>query len=201
MVFAAVLRPTLVGILLLSACDASPEVIGPVPAPLALSAHANGVTARASGGGHFSGQFFPGAPGQFAFTATQRDPITGDADGRYHFSSTVDGLAVEIHGRITCLTVDAENLGRAWMGGVITKNESEHPLYTGPTGQVGRDSWFRVVDYGEGLNAPGADRASFIFVEPTGGFTSARAFCDARLWFPEDRLTNPLASGNIQVRH
>lgn len=197
---AAGLGATLVGILLLGACDAATEVIGPAPAPLALSAHASGVTARASGGGHFVGQFFPGAPGQFAFTALQRDPATGDADGRYHFSSTVDGLAVDIRGRITCMTVDPENPGRAWMGGVITKNVSEHPLYAGPTGQVGRESWFRVVDYGEGAKASQPDRVSFIFVEPTGGFTRARDFCDARLWFPEDRLTNPVRNGNIQVR-
>ena len=198
---AAVLAPTLVVILLLAACDEAPEVIGPAPAPLALTAHASGATARASGGGHFFGQFFFGVPVQFAFTAIQRDPATGAADGRYHFSSTVDGLAIEIHGRITCMTVDPDNPGRAWMGGVITKNESAHPLYTGPTSQVGRDSWFRVVDYGEGVNASQADRASLVFVEPTGGFASARAFCDARLWFPEDRITNPLLSGNIQVLH
>ena len=196
---AAVLSPTLAGILLLGACDAAPEAIGPEPAPLALSAHADGVTAHASGGGHFFGQFFFGVPVRFAFTAIQRDPATGDADGRYHFSSTVNGQAIEIQGRITCMTVDPENPGRAWMGGVITKNESEHPFYTGPTSQVGRDSWFRVVDYGEGANASQPDRASLAFVEPTGGFTSARDFCDARLWFPEDRITNPLLSGNIQV--
>jgi hypothetical protein len=197
----AALGPTVAAILLLSACDAGPNVIGPEPAALALSKHANGVTARASGGGHFSGQFFPGVPGRLAFTAIQRDPTTGEADGRYHFSVSDDGLAVRIRGRITCMTVDPENPGRAWIGGVITKNESEHPLYTGPTSEVGRESWFRVVDYGEGANASQPDRASFIFVEPTGGFTSARAFCDARLWFPEDRLTNPMLTGNIQVRH
>lgn len=197
----AVLGPALAGFLLLGACDAPPEVLGPETAPLVLSAHADGGTARASGGGHLFGQFFFGVPVQFAFTAIQRDPITGDADGHYHFSSTVNGQTIEIHGRITCMTVDPENPGRAWMGGVITTNESEHPLYTGPTSQVGRDSWFRVVDYGEGANVSQADRASFVFVEPTGGFSSARDFCDARLWFPEDRITNPLLSGNVQVVH
>lgn len=197
----AVLGPTLAGILLLGACDWAPEVVGPEPAPPSLSTHADGVPARASGGGHFFGQFFFGVPVQFAFTAIQRDPNTGEADGRYHFSSTVNGQAIEVHGRITCMTVDPENPGRAWMGGVITKNESEHPLYTGPTSQVGRDSWFRVVDYGEGADASQPDRASLVFVEPTGGFTSARDFCAARLWFPEDRITNPLLSGNIQVLH
>jgi hypothetical protein len=196
----AVLGQILTGILLLGACDASPEVIGPEPAPPAWSAHANGVTAKASGGGHFFGQFFFGVPVQFAFTAVQRDP-SGDAHGNFHFSTTVDGLAIDIHGRITCMTTDPANPGRAWMGGVITKNTSEHPAYTGPTSQVGRDSWFRVVDYGEGASASQPDRASSIFVEPTGGFTSARAFCEAQLWFPEDRFTNPLLHGNIQVSH
>jgi hypothetical protein len=191
----------LAGLLLLGACDAAPEMIGPESALLSLSSHANGATTMASGGGHFFGQAFPGVPVQFAFTAIQRNATTGEADGRYHFSSVVGGLAIEIHGRITCLTVDPANPGRAWMGGVITQNESEHPLYTGATSQVGRDSWFRVVDYGEGSNASQPDRSTLVFVEPTGGFTSARAFCDSKLWFPDDRLTNPVVSGNIQVRH
>jgi hypothetical protein len=175
------------------------EVIEPAQARPALSADASEATASASGGGHLLGQFFPGVPVQFGFTAIQRDP-SGDADGSYDFSTAVNGQAIKIHGRITCMTTDPANPNRAWIGGVITKNDSEHPLYTGPTSQVGRDSWFRVVDYGEGGNASQPDRATFIFVEPTGGFTSARAFCDSRLWFPEDRLTNPLLRGNIQVR-
>lgn len=194
----AAIGPLLTGILLLGACDATSDVTGPEPATPAWSAHDNGVTARASGGGHFFGQFFFGVPVQFAFTAVQRN-LAGDADGSYHFSTTVDGLAIEIHGRITCMTTDPANPGRAWMGGVITKNTSEHPVFTGPTSQVGRDSWFRVVDYGEGASALQPDRATFSFVEPTGGFTSARDFCDSRLWFAEDRVTNPLLDGNVQV--
>jgi hypothetical protein len=188
----------LVGVLVLGGCGATPEPIGPAPAPPALRAAASGVTARASGGGHLLGEFSLGVPVQFAFTAVQRDP-SGDADGSYHFSATVDGLGVEIHGRITCMTTDPANPNRAWLGGVITKNASAHPLYTGPTSQVGRDSWFRVVDYGEGAGASQPDRATLVFVEPTGGFTSARAFCESRLWFPGDRVTNPLRDGNIQV--
>jgi hypothetical protein len=184
--------------LFLSGCEA-PEVIGPAQATRASSVQASGTKVSASGGGHFLGQFFFGVPVQFGFTAVQRD-ASGDADGSYHFSAAVNGQAIEIHGRITCMTTDPANPNRAWMGGVITKNESEHPLFTGPTSQVGRDSWFRVVDYGEGTNASQPDRATFVFVEPTGGFTSARAFCDSRLWFPEDRVTNPLLHGNIQVR-
>ena len=197
----AVLALTLAGTLLPGGCDAAPEVVGPEPAAPALSGHSRGVTAWAIGGGTFSGDFFPGAPGRFAFVAVQRDAATGDAHGHYSFASTIDGQAVEIHGRITCMTVDPANPGRAWMGGVITRNRSKHPQYTGPTSQVGRESWFRVVDYGEGAHASEADRASFIFVEPTGGFTTGQAFCDARLWFPEDRLTNPVLRGNIHVRH
>jgi hypothetical protein len=56
-----------------------------------------------------------------------------------------------------------------------------------------------VVDYGEGANATQADRTTMLFFEPTGGFSRARDFCDSLLWFPDDRVTNPLLSGNIQV--
>ena len=198
---AAVRGAAIAAILLLGSCDAGPEAMGPERAPMEGRSHGLGGRVWAGGGGHFVGLFFPGAPGRFAFAARQRDPASGDADGRYRFSGVIDGLSVEIQGRITCMTVDPQNPGRAWMGGVITRNRSEHPLYTGPTSQPGRDSWFRVVDYGEGAGASQPDRVSFIFVEPTGGFTRARDFCDARLWFPEDRLTNPLSGGNIQVVH
>jgi hypothetical protein len=189
------------GVLLPGGCEPAAQAIGPdSSAPSARIAFANGVTARASGGGHFHNPAF-GVDVQFAFTAVQRDP-SGDATGNFHFSATsLTGQAIDVHGSITCVTTDPENPRRAWMGGVITKNKSEHPVFTGETSQVGRDAWFRVVDYGEGANATQADRATMIFFEPAGGFTSAEGFCQSQLWFPDDRLTNALLNGNIQVIH
>ena len=135
---------------------------------------------------------------EFNFSAVQRTG-SGDADGNFHFASSPEGKALDIHGYITCMTTDPANPGRAWMGGVITKNESEHPTFVGDTKEVGDDAWFRVVDYGEGGSAQ-PDRTTNIFFEPTGNFHSAREFCDSLLWFPDDRVTNPLLDGNIQVK-
>lgn len=187
------------GILLVGGCDKTPEVFDPeaLPAP---STHVPGVTATASGGGHFHNPAF-GVDVQFAFTAVQLDH-SGAATGTYHFTATsLTGLAIDVRGRISCMTTDPTNPGRAWMGGLITKNESEHPVFTGETSRVGRDGWFRVVDYGEGSNAAQPDRATMIFFEPAGGFTNAADFCDSQLWFAGDRLTNPLLNGAVQVNH
>ena len=210
----AVLGPAMAG-LLLAGCD-TPRLTSPtagidpdavpqwtVPAPAtALSVWANGVTARAGGGGHFHLTLSSGLDTdvQFAFTAVQRD-ASGDANGNFHFASSPEGMALNIHGYITCMTTDPANPGRAWMGGVITKNESQHPAFVGETKEVGDDAWFRVVDYGEGGNALQPDRTTSIFFEPTGNFHSGREFCDGQLWFANDRVTNPLLNGNIQVKH
>ena len=84
---------------------------------------------------------------------------------------------------------------------MITKNESEHPSFMGENSRVGKDAWFRVVDYGEGGSASQPDRTTMIFLEPAGGFRSAQEFCQGQLWLPDDRLTNRLLNGNIQVDH
>ncbi len=195
------------GILLLSGCDAPKQPIGPDPVPhsadlarqATMHSGEGGVTARASGGGHFERVLFGEvARFQFAFTALQRN-LSGDADGRFHFSSAVGGLAVEFHGRVTCFITDPATR-RAWVGGVITKNDSEHPNWMGEIHQAGRDSWFRVVDYGEGSAASQPDRSSIMFFEGTAGFQTARDFCESGFWLPDDVFTSPLLHGNIQVR-
>lgn len=196
-----VLVPLLAAMSLIGGCEHQPVGPDPVPqatgraAPMTAGASA-AVTDSASGGGHFHNPAF-GVDVQFAFTAVKRS-ASGHAVGNYHFMS-VDGLSINIHGRVDCMTTDPENPGRAWMGGVITRNESEHPAFQGENSRVGKDAWFRVVDYGHGGSASQPDRTTMIFFEPAGGFTSAQQFCQAQLWFPEDRLTNPLSNGNIRV--
>jgi hypothetical protein len=161
----------------------------------------NGTTAVASGGGHFIDVQLPGIEWQFAFTAVQRDP-SGDAAGRYHYLGSLDGLTIDFRARVTCMMADPTT-GRAWIGGVVTSNESQHPLFTGAIHQVGQPTWFRVADYGEGADAPKPDRATRIFFTGSGGFTSAEVFCASGFWPILDgveRITSPLMNGNVQVK-
>jgi hypothetical protein len=161
----------------------------------------NGTTAVATGGGHFIDVQVPGIDWQFAFTAVQQDP-SGEADGRYHYIGSLEGLAIDFRAKVTCMMADPTT-GRAWIGGVITSNESQHPLFTGAIHQVGRPTWFRVADYGEGADAPKPDRATRIFFTGSGGFTSAEVFCASGFWPILDgveRITSQLMNGNIQVK-
>ena len=183
---------TAAAVLVLAGCDAPPETTGPE-----FSSHA-GVTGSANGGGHFDA----GVDVVFSFGIVQFNGF--DATGQLRFSTALGGQAIEFHGRATCLAIDAEN-GRAWVGGVVTQNNSTHPSFTSPVHQVGRDIWFRVVDYGEGGKAPQADRTTFVGFEGSAGIITSEEYCQTRPWPgpPDDVVdarTGPVTEGNIQVR-
>ncbi len=123
----------------------------------------------------------------------------GFAFGRFRQSLIFQDLAVDFKGRVTCLAVDAEN-GRAWVGGVVTENNSEHPSFTTEIHQPGRDVWFRVLDTGPHNAEP--DRSTFMGFEGAAGIITSQEYCDAQIWPndpPNDR-TNPVTSGNILVK-
>jgi hypothetical protein len=172
----------------------APGHIGLDTAGSAPSLTSNGPGPNASGGGQLlvSNVF----EGTFAFNAVQTG--NGGAVGQLHYSLLFQGLPVEFYGRVTCFAVDSTH-HRAWMGGVITQNLSEHPTYTTPRTQVGRDIWFRVVDYGEGAGAP-ADRSTFVGFEGDRGIITSAEYCAARLWVDGDVGTQPVIHGNIQVK-
>jgi len=191
------------GIFALGACDATPYVSGPAPAPEhSFSTHA-GATATAAGAGHFIDFLNPAIEWQFAFNAVQRKS-SGEADGQYHFRGSLNGLAIDFHARVTCMITDPET-GRTWLGGVVTQNRSELPPFSdGDIYQAGQPTWMRAADYGEGAGAPKPDRASRIFFTGSGGFLTAEEFCVSGFWPIADgveRITSPLQNGNIQVNH
>lgn len=145
------------------------------------------------GGGYY---LFQGAfPIQFSFSAVQQ--ADGEAVGQFHQKGDVGGVWVEVYGEVTCLAVDPST-NRAWIGGVVTKNNSDAGNQD-PINQPGRDVWFRVVDYGEGVS-PLADRTSFYGFEGAGGIFTSAEYCAARIWPDGDARTHPVTSGNIQVR-
>jgi hypothetical protein len=132
----------------------------------------------------------------FTFNAVQTG--TGGAEGRLHYALTLEGLPAEFYGRVTCFAVNPVT-HRAWVGGVVTENLSQHPSYTTPRTQVGRDIWFRVVDNGEGSDAV-PDRSTFVGFEGDRGILTSAEYCARKLWVDGDVGTHPVTAGNIQVR-
>jgi hypothetical protein len=181
--------------LVLSACDASQDLTAPAATPL-FSAGSR-VTGHANG----SGTFNIGAPGAditFDLTALLRDD--GSASGSVHYLADLTdfGLAtIEIRFDVTCLALDVA-LGRAWIGGVVTENNSTNELFaTDPKRQVGRDVWFRVEDNGNGASET-LDRSTQLGFEGSSGIITSEQYCAARLWpaAPAHQVT----TGNVSLR-
>ena len=153
-----------------------------------------GVTASATGGGHL---LVGGALDvTFSFSANQK--LDGSANGRFHHSVELQGQLIEFHGEVTCVSVDAEE-GRAWIGGVITRNNSEHPDFTTERTQPGMDIWLRVLDSGEGGNTED-DRSTFVGFEGDAGIITSLEYCAVQPWPDNNERTSPVVQGNIQVR-
>lgn len=150
--------------------------------------------AKASGGGKYilSGTF----NGGFAFAALQTS-ADGTAKGQLRHTLDFNGELIDFHGDVTCLTVDPVN-GRAWIGGVVTKNRSEAEPYASEARfQVGQDIWFRVLDKGQGQADP--DRTTFTGFMGDAGFDTSVDYCAAMPWPDDDARTHPVTAGNIQV--
>lgn len=179
---------------LLIASVACSDVPDPTNLQPASPAYAVGVSGSTSGGGHFDA----GVDVQFAYTAVQTSD-DGAAVGNARHSAMLGGLLIEFHTSVTCVTFDPAN-GRAWIGGVVTRNASEHPAFTTPVHQVGRDIWFRVVDYGEGASSAQADRSTFVGFEGGAGIITSEEYCQTQPWPDNDARTSPVTEGDLQVR-
>jgi hypothetical protein len=152
---------------------------------------AGGVVASVSGGGHYRLSTLI-----VQFSTTGAVHADGSVSGRFHHSTIADGERIEFHGRVTCLPVDPVN-HRAWVGGVITKNLSTHPDFQGGIYDPGHDIWFRMVDYGQGSEAP-PDRSTFVGFEGSAGIATSEEYCALQIWPEEDARTWPV-TGNIKV--
>ncbi|HUF27491.1 MAG TPA: hypothetical protein VMM18_10985 [Gemmatimonadaceae bacterium] len=178
---------------ILTACEDSTTISEPSPADpaLAVSRAVEGITA---GGG--KAQLPPGFTLlRFAFNAKLH--ADGSATGRFQQLYESSGGTVDFHGVVTCVSFDAVN-GRAWVGGVITQNNSTNAAVQGAIHQVGRDVWFRVVDNGEGESA--ADRTTVFGFEGAAGFITSAAYCAGQPWAANDANTWAVVEGNLQVK-
>jgi len=166
-------------------------MVGVTAAVIAAPATSSEIEASASGGGHYL--VGSSLDVQFAFSAVQYND--GHVAGSFH-DSTNDGLGVvDFDADVTCLSVDRE-LGRAWIGGVITANLSTSPDFTGAVYQPGHDIWFRALDAGQGADQQ--DRRTFVGFE--GTIPSSAAYCATRPWPADNARTWPVTRGNITVR-
>jgi hypothetical protein len=154
---------------------------------------ASGVAAFVTGGGEYAIPAPTNLEAQFGFLAlTSAD---GEAFGTFRHRGVFQGQTFDFTGRVTCLSTDPVN-NRAWIGGVITKNRSTHPALTTPIHQVGRDIWFRVVDYGS-IHSAVPDRTTFVgFESPT--IPSSAFYCETMPWPPNDERTWEVA-GFVKV--
>lgn len=148
----------------------------------------------ATGGGHYLLQGIVEV--KFAFSAIRH--ADGRTAGQFHQKFVNGGFLVDFSGEVTCMAVDPV-MHRAWIGGVITKNESTDPSVSGGIFEPGHDVWFRVVDYGEGSNALQADRTTFLGFENNPTIKSSAQYCAERPWPAGDARTWPVVEGNIQV--
>ena len=154
----------------------------------------NGVDLSTTGGGHF---LVSGAIDvAFSFSATQKE--SGVANGQFRMSAELGGLPIDFHGEGICLAVDSVN-SRAWVGGVVTQNNSEHPSFTTPIHEPGKDVWFRVLDNGQGGDSD-MDRSTFLGFEGGGGIITSEEYCELQIWPDDNARTSPVIQGNIQVR-
>ena len=175
--------------LLLPACEPPSAPDDPV-----LEARREGAAwTHAAGGGVFDA----GVPVHFSFNAIGFGD--GSATGKLKFTTELGGQAISFHGRVTCLAVDPVN-NRAWIGGVIVANTSTHPSFTGAVHQVGKDIWFRAVDYGNGQSGT-VDRTTFVGFEGSAGIITSEEYCQVQIWpnVPPDDRTGPLLNGNIVI--
>ncbi len=187
-----VVMASVVGLL---ACDTQPVE---VPAGEGPSFRGGSPVDIVTGGGQFDVVIAAGTfIGNFGFSAIGRPD--GSATGQLEFQLELGGLPIRFHGVVTCVSVDRE-LNRAWIGGIVTQNDSEHPSYTTERTQPGRDIWFRVLDNGQGEGAE-ADRTTFVGFEGDRNIITSQEYCDVQPWVEDPPNAATWAvTGNLSIQ-
>lgn len=146
-----------------------------------------------AGGGHYllSGV----ADVKFSFLAIQTP--SGKAAGQFQIAFSDSGFDYDIEGKVTCMASDRAN-GRAWIGGIVTRNRSTDPALQTAIHKRGRDVWFRVLAAGHAPDA--VARTSFYGFEGAAGLITSAEYCAARIWPDDNARTWPVTKGTIIVR-
>jgi hypothetical protein len=184
------LRLALLPLLLSTGCSmeapTAPAVVGPVALGTpAIQAIPSGAIVRSvTGTGHFTS-----AAGFWrTFSYAAREHADGSVSGMFEIN--LRGVGARAHGRVTCMGVEGN---AAWLGGVIEQVVGAFP---NPAVGVGTPVRWRVVDNGEGANAP-ADLVSGFNTMAGASPGAELPHCATRPAFP---ALSPLEAGNVQVR-
>ena len=153
--------------------------------------------------GHVNGEGVVnvGVPMSFEMTALLR--ADGSGSGEAFHNAPLGDLVIEFRTRIICVSIDPVN-NRAWIGGVITENNSTDPVRNQERNQVGRDIWWRMVDYGNGQSGT-VDRSTFLGFTGDAGIQTSAEYCAVRPWPGPptdvvDARTAPFTSGNVSIQ-
>lgn len=133
-------------------------------------------------------------PSHFAISARVRQ--NGSVAGNFTWFVETAGGTVDMDGEVTCLPVNVE-LGRAWIGGVVTRNESTLGGFQQDRHQPGRDIWFRVADRSPGGSGEPDRSTATAGFEGGAGIDTSEEYCELMIW-PNDGV--PVLSGNLTVR-
>ena len=118
----------------------------------------------------------------FAFNAVTHND--GSVTGQGQLTYTHNGNDVRIHFSIDCISVE-DNV--AIMSGTVTSSN---------VFESGGPCWFKVVDNGEGGNAPPDEMTGFLFCQPNDPDPQCEELtCGNDLQL----VLNPIENGNIQV--
>jgi len=176
-------------------CDrATPTALEPVSTPRLATGGA--VLAAATGAGTVD-LSTAGVP-NLTFNLNALGYGDGKGSGTFRQRRETVGGVVDFTAEVICLTIDKVNR-RAWVGGLVTKNNSTDPAFMTTIHEVGDHVWFRMVDYKRKDSDP-VDRSTTLGFEGAAGFLTSPAYCAGKPWPAADARTFPVLKGDISVR-
>lgn len=174
------------------AMTAEPAVAAkPIAAPPSTPADAGmpeDTQATAFGKGTF--ERADGKLASFTFDAnyTRSGPVTGNIT----YTVFLDEGKIDLTAKVVCGHYDMDTK-RAWVGGTVSENRSNHSEYKDGDYATGGNLWFRFEE-SETHPEPAAQITDMTF----GGKDGAKAFCDAKAW-SEDGLVDLSAQGAVII--
>ncbi len=150
----------------------TPAVPAPAPTTPADAGMPEDTQATAFGKGTF--ERADGKLASFTFDAnyTRSGPVTGNIS----YTVFLDEGKIDLSAKVICGHYDMDTK-RAWVGGEITENRSNHSAYQDGDYATGGNLWFRFEE-SETHPDPAAKIADMSF----GSKDGATAFCDAKGW-------------------
>lgn len=99
--------------------------------------------------------------------------IDDRVEGTFVYAAETPSGTIDLAGEVSCTTLDHE-LGRAWIGGALTRNDSTDPRYTAAPGS---EAMFRVLDRNREQMQP-----LITLPRLAGRGGNATRFCNAAEW-------------------